>query len=141
MMNQIWVMEELILTLKEEQMQDAVISISNEMYELGVKMENSRMQVFSLLILGELISQESINDEKKAEDALTKLLKATEMYNQDAKILSGEEYSRVCLALSTLFRQHRKDFANAKMYLESAKDKATDKRVLLQFYQENAFVL
>jgi len=36
-------MEDLILTLKEEQMQDAVISISNEMYELGLQMENTRM--------------------------------------------------------------------------------------------------
>ena len=124
-------MEDLILTLKEEQMQDAVISISNEMYDLGLQMENTRMQVFSLLILGELISQEQIGDEEKAEDALNKLLKASEMYTQDSRILSGEEYSRVCLSLSTLFRQHKKDFANAKMWLENAKDKATDKRVLL----------
>ena len=49
-------MEDLILTLKEEKMTDAVIQISNEMYSLGLDMENSRMQVFSLLILGELVS-------------------------------------------------------------------------------------
>ena len=56
LMNQIWIMEDLILTLKEEKMTDAVIQITNEMYSLGLEMENGRMQVFSLLILGELIS-------------------------------------------------------------------------------------
>ena len=63
-------MEDLILTLKEEKMTDAVIQITNEMYKLGLEMDNGRMQVFALLILGELVSQEEINNEVKAEDAL-----------------------------------------------------------------------
>lgn len=42
-MNNIWIMEDLILTLKEEKMTEAVIQISNEMYDLGLQMENTRM--------------------------------------------------------------------------------------------------
>ena len=84
-----------------------------------------------MLILGELITQESIEDLVKAEDALEKLLKASDLYVEDAKLLSTEEYSRVCLSLSTLYRQVKNDTANAKRWLEKAKDKATDKRVLL----------
>ena len=42
------------------------------------------------------------------------------------------------MALSTLYRQFKKDTAQAKRWLELAKDKITDKRVLLNFYQETA---
>ena len=42
------------------------------------------------------------------------------------------------MSLSTLYRQHKKDTSQAKRWLELAKDKITDKRVLLTFYQETA---
>ena len=62
------------------------------------------------------------------------MLQAHELYQEDASTLTGEQYSRVGLALSTLFRKHRKDTTQAKKWLEIAKDKITDRRVLLQFY-------
>ena len=52
-------------------------------------------------------------------------------------MLSAEEFSRVCLSLSTIAR-HQNNFADAKRYLELARDKTTDKRMLLNFYIENA---
>ena len=47
----------------------------------------------------------------------------------------------MCLALSTLYRSHKKDNSQAKRWLELAKDKITDKHVLLTFYIETAQVL
>ena len=52
-----------------------------------------------------------------------------------------EEFGRVCMALSTLYRSHKKDSSQAKRWLELAKDKITDKKVLLQFYIETAQIL
>ena len=52
-------------------------------------------------------------------------------------MLSAEEFSRVCLSLSTIAR-HQNNFADAKRYLELARDKTTDKRMLLNLYIENA---
>jgi len=43
--------------------------------------------------------------------------------------------------LSTLYRSYKKDTSQAKRWLELAKDKITDKRVLLTFYIETAQVL
>ena len=47
----------------------------------------------------------------------------------------------MCLSLSTLYRQAKKDTSQAKKWLELAKDKIKDKRVLLTFYRETAGVL
>ena len=47
----------------------------------------------------------------------------------------------MCMALSTLYRSHKKDSSQAKRWLELAKDKITDKKVLLQFYIETAQIL
>lgn len=65
------------------------------------------------------------------------LERAFTVYNRNAQILSGEEFSRVCLSLSSVARylNHNSD---AKRYLELARDKTTDKRMLLNFYIENA---
>ena len=43
MMKNIWILENLIGTLKDEQMFDAVDSIGHEIYELGNKMDNPRL--------------------------------------------------------------------------------------------------
>jgi hypothetical protein len=45
------------------------------------------------------------------------------------------------MALSTLYRSYKKDTSSAKRWLELAKDKIKDKRVLLTFYQETANIL
>ena len=55
--------------------------------------------------------------------------------------MSPEEHSRVCLALSTLYRKVVKDTSKAKRWLELAKDKITDQKVLLQFYVESTEIL
>ena len=65
---------------------------------------------------------------------------AADLYTHDTKVLSTEEYSRVNLTLSTLYR-FKGDQGQSKRHLELAKDKVTDKKVLLQFYQESANVL
>ena len=74
-------------------------------------------------MLGELASTEYIENESKAEAGIQQLLATNALYQQDAAILSQEEYSRLCLSLSTLYRSYKKDFSNAKRYLELAKDK------------------
>lgn len=83
---------------------DAVDSISKEILELGSKTENVRLQAFGQMTLGELASKEFIGDAVKAETGIAFLLQANQLYQQDASIFSGEEYSRVCLSLSTLYR-------------------------------------
>ena len=130
-MNNSWILENLIDTLKDEQMFEAVDSIGREILDLGKRMENARLQAFAQLMLGELASTEYIENESKAEAGIQQLLATNELYQQDAAILSQEEYSRLCLSLSTLYRSYKKDFSNAKRYLELAKDKMQDKRVLL----------
>ena len=54
--------------------------------------------------------------------------------------MASEEYGRLCTSLSTLYRQYKKDTAQAKRWLELAKDKITDNKVLLTFYQETASI-
>jgi len=48
-------------------MMDAVDSIGAEIFELGTKMENQRLQAFAQLTLGEIASQEHLDNEEKAE--------------------------------------------------------------------------
>ena len=122
-------------------MTDAVASISNEIFELGTKMEKKRLQAFAQMTLGEIASQEHLTNEEKAEAGIQRLLAANDLYQQDASMLKEEEYSRLCVALSTLYRSHKKDTSQAKRWLELAKDNITDKKVLLQFYTETANIL
>lgn len=140
MLGNVWIFEELIGQLKDEQMFEAVDSIGKEIFELGSRMENVRLQAFAQLTLGEIASQEHIEDEIRAENGIHQLLNANELYQQDASILASEEYGRLCMSLSTLYRQFKKDTAQAKRWLELAKDKITDKRVLMNFYQETASI-
>jgi len=63
---------------------DAVNSIGKEMYELGQRMDISRLQAFSQLILGEFASQEHLEDEKKANEGIELLLAANQLYQDDA---------------------------------------------------------
>lgn len=52
--------------------------------------------------------------------------------------MDTEEYARLCTSLSVLYRQAKKDTSQAKKWLELAKDKIKDKRVLMTFYMETA---
>ena len=53
-----WILENLIDTLKDEQMFEAVDSIGREILDLGKRMDNMRLQAFAQLMLGELASTE-----------------------------------------------------------------------------------
>lgn len=141
MMSNIWILETLIENLKDEQMFDAVDSIGSEIFELGNKMDNPRLQVFARLTLGEIASQEHLLDDARAEQGIEHLVKCNDLYQQDASLLSSEEFSRLAIGLSTLYRSYKKDTSQAKRWLELAKDKITDQRVLLNFYIESAIML
>lgn len=47
LLNNDWIFETLVATLKEEQMLDAVESIAGEIYELGTRLDSTRLQAFS----------------------------------------------------------------------------------------------
>ncbi len=79
-MGNIWILEDLLDTLKAEQMFDAVISIGMEIFELGKRMENARLQVFAQMVLGEIASQEYLDDPVRAEKGIEYLLHANELY-------------------------------------------------------------
>ena len=67
MMTNMWIFEDLIQTLKDEQMMDAVGQIGQEILDLGKRVESDRLQAFAQLILGELASIEPyIKDEERA---------------------------------------------------------------------------
>ena len=70
----IWILEDLIGQLKDEQMFEAVDSIGKEIYALGLRMENVRLQAFAQLTLGEIASQEHIEDPEKADHGIKSLL-------------------------------------------------------------------
>ena len=140
-MSNIWILKDLIGQLNAEQMFEAVDSIGKEIFELGNRMENVRLQAFAQLTLGEIAATEHLEDPVRAEAGIVQLLQANELYQQDASLLTTEEYSKVCLSLSTLYRSYKKDTSQAKRWLELAKDKITDKRVLLTFYTETANIL
>lgn len=42
-----WIFETLIATLKEEQMLEAVESIAGEIYELSMRLDSQKLQAFS----------------------------------------------------------------------------------------------
>lgn len=69
-LSNIWILEDLIETLKDEQMFEAVDSIGREIYELGVRMENPRLQCFAELTLGEIASQEHLEDPIRAQKGI-----------------------------------------------------------------------
>lgn len=119
-------------------MYEAVVSIAMEIYDLGTRMNNPRLLAFSQMYLGEITSKEYLEDPDRCEKAIEYLLAANDLYQEDASLFTQEEFSRVCLALSTLYRSHKKDNSQAKRWLELAKDKITDKKVLFEFYIETA---
>ena len=92
------------------------------------------------MILGEFISKDQLTSKEQCEKGLKYLNSAVALYQQNASVLSADEYSRVNLSLSTLYR-YKGDYVQSKRYLEMAKDKITDKKVLLTFYQENATIM
>ena len=87
-----------------------------------------------------MIMKDTLDNEDQFKQALTHLENASTIYKNNVEALTSEEYSRVNLSLSTLYRKFG-DHAESKRHLELAKDKVTDKKVLLQFYQESASVL
>ena len=46
----------------------------------------------------------------------------------------------MCLGLSTLYRQVEGDISQSKRWLELAKDRISDRRVMLKFYKESASI-
>lgn len=62
---------------------DAVDSIAVEIHTMGTEMDNPRLQALALLTLGEILSQEHLNNEDKAEEGIDKLQAAYELYQQD----------------------------------------------------------
>ena len=75
-----WIFEQLIATLLEEQMLEAVESVASQVYDLGFQMDSQKMQAFSLMLLGEQVSQQHVKDSAKAERGLEQLLQAHEIY-------------------------------------------------------------
>ena len=59
---------------------EAVDSIGKEIFELGTRMENVRLQAFAQLTLGEIASKEHIEDPIRAEAGIKQLLAANELY-------------------------------------------------------------
>ena len=59
---------------------EAVDSIGKEIFELGNRMENTRLQAFAQMTLGEIASQEHIEDPELAEAGIQQLLNASELY-------------------------------------------------------------
>ena len=112
---------------------EAVMHIGQEQLLIGKQRDCQRMVAFASMVLGELISQEYLDDPTQTAQGLEYLTQAAELYKNNTEVLSQEEYSRVNLGLSTLYR-HKGDQVQSKRYLEMAKDKVTDKKVLLQFY-------
>lgn len=62
------------------------------------------------------------------------------LYTRNAQTLTADEFSRLCLSLSTVERK-QKNFVDAKRYLELVAGKVTDKKMMLEFYQESAKML
>ena len=139
-MNQIEILETLLDNLKDEEMFEAVISIAEETLQIGTSKENQRMQAFASMVLGELIAKDFLTSKEQCEKGLKYLTSAVSLYQSNASVLTADEYSRINLSLSTLYR-YKGDYVQSKRYLEMAKDKITDKKVLLTFYQENANIM
>ena len=130
------IIENLIQHLLDEKMLEAVEAISKHFLEIGQSKKNDRIMAFSNMILGEMAAQ----DLEKAEEVIKAQQYLNDAYSiqtKNASSLSDEELSRVCLSLSALCR-HLKNYSAAKRYLELARGKTTDNRMLLNFYQESA---
>jgi hypothetical protein len=61
----------------------------------------------------------------KVEDGRLYLIEAFDAYNSNSEVLSSEEFGRVCMTLSTIYRL-TKDVTQQKRFLELAKDKVSD---------------
>lgn len=130
------IIEDLIQDLLAEKMLEAVEAISLHFLEIGKNKKNDRIMAFSNMTLGEMAAQE-LQEAEMAKKAQQYLNDAYNIQTKNASALTVEELSRVCLSLSAVSR-HMKNYSDAKRYLELARDKTTDKRMLLNFYQESA---
>ena len=135
-----YLLENLLRTLRDEQMFDAVLHIANEMLQIGKKRKNNRFMAFSSFIIGELLTQEFSSDPDQLMYAKANLTEAFDAYSLSSNVLTDDEYSRLCMSLSTLYRIMG-DASYSKRFLELARDKTTDKNLLLQFYRESAVQL
>ena len=123
-------LENLLQTLREEQMYEAVLHIAREILLMGKDRKNKRFIAFANLIIGEVLIQQYQDDPQSIKDAEAYLSEANIAYTTDATILNDEEYGRVAISLSSVYRLLG-DPARSKLYLELAKEKTKDKNLLL----------
>ena len=100
----LYVLQNLLETLRDEQMFDAVLSIAHETMEIGKQRNNVRFIAFAHTIIGEILIQEHSEEPEKVEEARKYLLEAFEAYQTNSEVLTEDEYGRVCMTLSTVYR-------------------------------------
>ena len=61
-------------------MMEAVDQIGREILELGKRMDSSRLSAFALMTLGEIASQNYLDDPFKSDQGIQQLLEANELY-------------------------------------------------------------
>jgi hypothetical protein len=130
------ILEELVRTLKDEQMFDAVLFIAKGQLTLSTSRQNKKMMAFSNMVIGEILVQEYSKMPGSLDQARTHLLDAHEAYQKSSAVLSDDEYCRVCMSLSTLFRLTENP-GESKRFLELCASKSKDNQMLLRFYLES----
>ena len=129
-------MQELVQNLKDEQMFDAVLSIAQKQLWQSTSRQNRKMMAYSNLVIGEILEQEYSKDSQSLNQAKTHLLDAHEAYQKSSHVLSDDEFCRVCMSLSTLFRL-TDNLGESKRFLELCASKSKDNHMLLRFYLES----
>ena len=85
-------------------MLSAVEAICKHHLEIGTDKKNTRMMAFANLTLGELFAK-SESEITKNDEATFFLQRAFDLYTSNSKTLSFDEFSRLCLALSSVARK------------------------------------
>lgn len=80
---------------------------------------------FSNMIIGEILVQEFSKQPGSLEQAKTNLFDAHEAYQKSSTIFNDEEYCRVCMSFSTLFRLIDNP-GESKRFLELCASKSKD---------------
>jgi hypothetical protein len=118
-------LDDLIRTLKDEQMFDAVLFVARGQLSLSTSRQNKKMMAFSNMVIGETLVQEFSKMPGSLDQAKTNLLDAHESYQKSSAVLSDDEYCRVCMSLSTLFRLTENP-GESKRFLELCASKSKD---------------
>ena len=74
------IFQNLISTLKDEQMFDAVDTIAKEVITLGDRLDQQKFKANALLVIGEIASEEHIEYSDKVSAGIQQLLEANEIY-------------------------------------------------------------